>query len=126
MAASFRRTSAFQGTMGPTSFRTRRRIGESRLAASIIPIRPPIEVPTQSILGPSLAPWSRRSSEPGEQRRRVRKILRKTVVLLVLEPVALAAADDVHARDAAAALRETRRELVEVPAVARQAVHAHH
>src|SRR2546426_11659111 len=66
------------------------------------------------------------SGEPGKQRCRVRKILRKTVILLVLEPVALAAADDVHARDAATAVRETRRELVEVPAVARQAVYAYH
>src|SRR6266496_1142716 len=48
---------------GPTSFSTRRRIGELGLAASIIPIRPPIEVPIQSILGPSLAPCSRRRRE---------------------------------------------------------------
>src|SRR6266851_4260045 len=60
---SLSRTSACQGSSGPTSFSTRRRIGELGLAASIIPIRPPIEVPIQSILGPSLAPCSRRRRE---------------------------------------------------------------
>ena len=32
---------------GPTSFRTRREIGEPGSAARAMPIRPPIDVPTQ-------------------------------------------------------------------------------
>src|SRR6266496_2037345 len=50
---------------------------------------------------------------PGEQRRGVGKILRESVILLVLEPVAVAAADHVHAHDAAAPGGEVLGELVE-------------
>ena len=42
------RSSAACGMNGPTSFSTSRRIGVFGWAASIMPISPPIEVPTQS------------------------------------------------------------------------------
>ena len=68
----------------------------------------------------------RRRGHPGEQCGGVGKILRESVVLLVLEPVAVAAADDVHAHDAASPAGEVLGELVEIAAVAREAVHAHY
>ena len=51
--------------------------------------------------------------------------MRKTVILLVLEPVAVAATDDIHAYDPAASGGEARGKLVEIAAVAGEAVHAH-
>ena len=51
------RTSASYSTFGPTSFSTRRRIGEPAIDASPRPSSPPIEVPTQCN-----SPASRRAS----------------------------------------------------------------
>src|SRR3989442_13304219 len=56
--------SAPQGMNAPTSFSTRRRIGALRLAARNIPISPPMEVPTQSIMGGGGPPRSRSSQVP--------------------------------------------------------------
>jgi hypothetical protein len=42
------RATAALGTNGPTSLSTRRRIGDSGLAAIAMAISPPMEVPTQS------------------------------------------------------------------------------
>ena len=60
----FIRMSAPQGMNAPTSFSTRRRIGALRLAARNIPISPPMEVPTQSIMGGGGPPRSRSSQVP--------------------------------------------------------------
>jgi hypothetical protein len=60
-----------------------------------------------------------------DQRRGVVEIGAEAVARFVLEPVAVAAADDVHGDDATLLLQRAG-EIVEVARVARQAVHAQH
>ena len=93
-----------------------------------------MEVPIQSTVG---SPADRLCTEPSgedatfqrrdarDQRGGIGLVLPEGVVLLVLQPVALAAARDVHAHHAAVALQRTGQP-IEVAAVAREAVHAHH
>ena len=83
---------------------------------------PPIEVPTQSDGHPRTISLRRRSGAR-QHAAASRLVGGEGVVGLVLQPVALAATDDVHADHAAVGV-ERIGEGIEIAAVARQAVHA--
>ena len=110
------RCSATLGRNGPTSFSTSRRIGLASIAATPIPISPPIEVPTQST-----------SSSPSrlEQLDHVADVGRQGVVLGVGQRIAQAAAGDVGT-DHPPVPGQDPRQMVEVAPVAGQAMDADH
>src|SRR3981189_2557762 len=112
--------SALHGMSAPTSFSTRRRMGEFFLAARNRPISPPMDVPTQSIF----RPWASARPPAGALARRSIAgaprggvvVVRRERVFRLVEPATPGAAGHRHARPAAKG-RQRGREIVEVAAV---------